>query len=163
MVKIIRKRIQDCVFCEDTNLSNSARDKARVKHHSGFHHVALELCARKVASSGDIRQLLDLCLTTLEFAEIDYKANGHIKSDEHLPFLVRIEHVSKAMARLYGPTSSHTSIKDLQLQHQLVLMAIFLLQKDDLDISESSVRKYTQIWFANADRSAKTDSSIHLL
>lgn len=121
-----------------------------IKHHQGFHPVALELCSRKVASMGDFRKALDLCRLTVERAEKDYFDNllsknseqfvpsNHAKENEidnyndikpsSLIHLVGFQHVQQAISLIFGSPLMQT-MADLNLHHQLVLISIYVISK----------------------------------
>ncbi|KAI7892405.1 P-loop containing nucleoside triphosphate hydrolase protein [Mucor mucedo] len=100
--------------------------------------MAIEFCARKVASSmGDLRTALDVCRQAIELAEADQKkklANasvlGEQKSNTATPVvpppMVNVAHVSRVLSSVFG-NSNVQKLKQLNLQQKIVLGVIIVM------------------------------------
>ncbi len=131
--------------------SNCSKISAPKYTHQGFHPVAMELCARKVASMGDFRKALDLCRLTVERAEKDYfdhllESSNPLNENASKSYLVQLSHVQQAISLTFGSPLIQVMM-DLNLHHQLVLMSIYLISTQGRqEASFSSVlQQYNQL------------------
>ncbi len=98
--------------------------------------MAIEFCARKVASSmGDLRTALDVCRQAIELAEMDQKKKkssgnvlGEQKSNTAPPTapVVTVAHVSRVLNVVFG-NSNVQKLKQLNLQQKIVLGVIIIM------------------------------------
>lgn len=117
--------------------------------------MAIEFCARKVASSmGDLRTALDVCRQAIELAEADQKKKmvlGEQRSNTTTPAvpapMVNVAHVSRVLSSVFG-NSNVQKLKQLNLQQKIVLGVIIVMirssttkvnKKDLLTIGRVSV------------------------
>ncbi|GAA5796406.1 hypothetical protein HPULCUR_001778 [Helicostylum pulchrum] len=100
--------------------------------------MAIEFCARKVASSmGDLRTALDVCRQAIELAEMDYKKklnSTSVLSEQKsnassavppVP-IVTVAHVSRVLNIVFG-NSNLQKLKELNLQQKIVLGVILVM------------------------------------
>ncbi|KAI8866846.1 P-loop containing nucleoside triphosphate hydrolase protein [Ramicandelaber brevisporus] len=94
------------------------------------HPKAIELCARKVAStSGDVRKALAVLQRAVEIADTDFKKtlakSGADGSVAPKSLSISMVHVARALNAPAGPTVS-SKITTLAIQHKLALAAVAL-------------------------------------
>ncbi|KAI9357382.1 P-loop containing nucleoside triphosphate hydrolase protein [Pilaira anomala] len=122
--------------------------------------MAIEFCARKVASSmGDLRTALDVCRQAIELAEMDYKKKLNVLKEQKsnttadtasLPApVVTVAHVSRVLNIVFG-NSNLQRLKDLNLQQKIVLGVLLVMirssttkanKKDVLTVGKVSKKK----------------------
>lgn len=85
---------------------------------------AIELTARKVASTGDLRRALDILRQAIDLAEDEYKLSNRSK-DKGRDSLVKLNHVVKIMEK-FGSSQSGPLVllKSLNLHQKVILSAI---------------------------------------
>lgn len=96
--------------------------------------MAIEFCARKVASSmGDLRTALDVCRQAIELAEMDQKKkSGNVVLGEQKANVlvtapvVTVAHVSRVLNVVFG-NSNVQKLKQLNLQQKIVLGVIIIM------------------------------------
>lgn len=99
--------------------------------------LAIEFCARKVASSmGDLRTALDVCRQAIELAEMDQKKKakassilGEQKNGTTSPTaapVVGVAHVSRVLQVVFG-NNNVNKLKQLNLQQKIVLGVIIVM------------------------------------
>lgn len=114
------------------------------KRHLGFHPSALELCCRKHASTGDIRKIFDFLRVAVDVAEMEYIPSNSIS------YLVVYSHIQKAVTPIVG-NLSNIQIKEFPIQHQVILLAILLLEKEECSLTIQSIYlKYQSICSHNS-------------
>ena len=173
---MLQQRIQSSIAqsgsgpCSCIESHKTMPSELHARKHKGFHPVALELCARKVASMGDFRKALDLCRLTVERAEKDYFdhlimpdacfTDSHLSKENVLSsvahdvkskittehrYLVQLPHVQQAIALVFSSPLIQTMM-DLNLHHQLVLLSIHITSQGKQEASFPLVlQKYTQL------------------
>lgn len=102
--------------------------------HKGFNGTALEVCVKKAAASADIRKALDICGQVVATAQEEYLSCKENRCSQD--YLVGFQHVQKAFSLMF---SSTYNISDLSLHHQLVLLSVYLLEKEATAPSELEV------------------------
>jgi cell division control protein 6 len=85
--------------------------------------MAIELAARKVAGTGDLRKALDVCRLAI----------ASVEGDEYPQ--VSIKHILKATSTLLG-SSNKSRIETLNSLAKIVLAVIALLYEDSSKISD---------------------------
>lgn len=105
-----------------------------------FPKIAMELLAKKVASSGDLRKAFDICRLSIERAQHDNNTSSrHCLSDlNSTPSKnsnsikgVSVSHVVKVLDQAFGTINSNVSkILSLNPQQKFMLVIFFLLQKN---------------------------------
>jgi cell division control protein 6 len=104
-------------------LSGSA--KAPVMHQS-----AIELAARKISATGDLRKALDICRKAVEIVEkeLDQSSkNMPIETLDKAP-TINVKHVLQAASSMLGSPIIFR-IRALQMQPKLLLCCIVLMQR----------------------------------
>lgn len=83
---------------------------------------AIELTARKVASTGDLRRALDMLRQAIDLAEDEYKLSANVNASGAL---VKLSHVVKIMEK-FGSSQSGPLVllKSLNLHQKVILSAI---------------------------------------
>ncbi|KAJ3253642.1 AAA ATPase [Boothiomyces macroporosus] len=96
--------------------------------------MAVELAARKLAGTGDLRKALDVCRMAIQMVE------NEEKSQENSLIIpkVTVKHVLSAASSMLG-ASSNSRIDKLQMQSKLVLSTVYLMIKTKQ--KDLSVRK----------------------
>ena len=107
---------------------------------------AVELCARKVAGTGDLRKAFDLCRQAIEIAEIEYRAKlsrapltpskGDNNADSAATELpkVTVSHAAKVLSTVLGSMNPVvTKIKGMNAQQRLLLCVISLIDSGNSD------------------------------
>ncbi|KAJ3320998.1 AAA ATPase [Boothiomyces sp. JEL0866] len=96
--------------------------------------MAVELAARKLAGTGDLRKALDVCRMAIQMVENEEKLQ---ENPMNIP-KVTVKHVLSAASSMLGATSN-SRIDKLQMQPKLVLCTIYLMLKTKQ--KDLSVRK----------------------
>lgn len=108
--------------------------------------VAVEMCARKVSSVGDLRKALEIMRDAINLAEKEH-SNTRPEASTHpiqSPMFVQvsIKHVVVAMEKIFGTTartkSRHTQmINELNLHQKLLLTTLYRLLQDSAGLKPS--------------------------
>ncbi|KAJ3311674.1 AAA ATPase [Boothiomyces sp. JEL0838] len=96
--------------------------------------MAVELAARKLAGTGDLRKALDVCRMAIQMVENEEKS----QENSLVVPKVTVKHVLSAASSMLG-ASSNSRIDKLQMQSKLVLSTIYLMIKTKQ--KDLSVRK----------------------
>lgn len=124
---MVSTRISDAV-CNNKNLTIHAHKK-----HLGFHPLALELCSRKFSTTGDIRKVFDIFSLAVDIAEREYVASG-----DALSHLVSYSHIQQVTTPTFGKITTAQFI-ELPLQHQVILLAVLLLESEELTLTFQAI------------------------
>lgn len=140
----------------DINKINSSNDKSNLEYNFNIiEPMAVELCARKIASTGDVRKALDICRLAIEMTETEVKLNKRLENDSSVSSgfknegdvienlvknelkSVSIKHMIMATKSAFGNDNSSQKIKSMGLQLKLVLCAMIRMtnKKGDFDIT----------------------------
>ncbi|KAI8901423.1 P-loop containing nucleoside triphosphate hydrolase protein [Globomyces pollinis-pini] len=95
--------------------------------------MAIELAARKLASTGDLRKALDVCRQAIHMVELEVKAKGDQLNNEDSIDLpkVTVKHILSAAANMLGSPNVR-KIVELQMQVKLVLCTILLMKQKNM-------------------------------
>ncbi|KAJ3105823.1 AAA ATPase [Phlyctochytrium planicorne] len=138
--EIIKCRLKEVEATIDSDLPMDLEDSPKVALPL-MHPSAIEFCARKASSSGDLRRALDVCRQSMEIMETEVEkmgsplkekasvASSPIKSIHDFP-KVMISHIMKATtsAVVSGPVKI---ISGMSTQQKAVLLSLVLMWKKD--------------------------------
>ncbi|KAI8912477.1 hypothetical protein EDD86DRAFT_274184 [Gorgonomyces haynaldii] len=100
-----------------------------------MHPMAVELAARKIADSGDLRKALDVCRQAIEHAETEFQNKTDVAPK------VTVKHVLQATNAALG-SQSIVRIRGLQMQPKLVLLTLSMLtMRNSKDITFGKVQE----------------------
>ncbi|KAJ3182876.1 AAA ATPase [Gaertneriomyces sp. JEL0708] len=158
-VKDISEIIKQRLHCLSTNneeadlRENTPDTPTRTGRASGkassiplMQPMAIELCARKMAATGDLRKALDVCRQAIELVEAEAKTklqSGHkVLTIKNLPTKslsldtpldnldelpkVTVKHILSATTNVFGSSNVHR-MKNLSLQLKMVLCSLVVL------------------------------------
>lgn len=132
-------------------LKHKNQNPKEIEHEKAdllMHPKAIELCARKLASTGDLRKALDVCRYILLISQAIQLLETEYTKNPTTPTKVTIKHIlSATKSMLSSPIQQR--LLELGTHQKLVLLSLCFMKsmklKTDLKNLESCYRKLCQI------------------